>query len=112
MSGYEESGYEVAKQAIPLPDLEPFIGCIEQAVDSCVQMLFEDGEISDCCTSADFAHRFALICSESSQPDSKLQKLKDMRQFCQRLQDDPESIPHGHRTTYGGPLEKLMDPFK
>ena len=36
-------------------------------------------------------------------------ELKDMRQFCQRLQDDPESIPHGHRTTYGGPLEKLMD---
>ena len=37
------------------------------------------------------------------------EELEDMRQFCQRLQNDPESIPHGHRTTYGGPLEKLMD---
>lgn len=36
-------------------------------------------------------------------------ELKEMQAFCKRLQQDPESIPEAHRTTYGGPLEALMD---
>ena len=32
-----------------------------------------------------------------------------MRLFCQRLQKEPESIPAEQRSTYGGPLQRLMD---
>ena len=35
--------------------------------------------------------------------------LEEMRLFCQRLQRDPESIPAEQRSTYGGPLQRLMD---
>ena len=35
--------------------------------------------------------------------------LKEMRAFCQRLQKEPKSIPVGQRSTYGGPLQRLMD---
>ncbi len=35
--------------------------------------------------------------------------LGEMQDFCRRLKHDPESIRKAHRTTYGGPLEKLMD---
>jgi hypothetical protein len=36
-------------------------------------------------------------------------ELAEMRDFCNRLRHDPESIPEAHRSTFGGPLEKLMD---
>ena len=35
--------------------------------------------------------------------------IEEMRDFCYRLKNDPESIPEPHRRTYGGPLEKLTD---
>ena len=35
--------------------------------------------------------------------------LEEMRLFCQRLQKEPESIPAEQRSTYGGPLQRLMD---
>ena len=36
-------------------------------------------------------------------------EIKEMRDFCYRLKHDPETIPQHHRSTYGGPLEKLTD---
>ena len=33
----------------------------------------------------------------------------EMRDFCYRLQSEPESIPEHHRSSIGGPLEKLTD---
>ena len=36
-------------------------------------------------------------------------EIEEMRDFCYRLKDDPEPIPQHHRSTYGGPLEKLTD---
>lgn len=33
----------------------------------------------------------------------------EMRDFCYRLQNDPESIPLGERSTVGGPLQRLVD---
>ena len=36
-------------------------------------------------------------------------QVKEMRDFCHQLQHDPESIPEPHRTSIGGPLEKLTD---
>ena len=37
-------------------------------------------------------------------------EIEEMRDFCYRLKDDPETIiPQHHRSTYGGPLEKLTD---
>ena len=35
--------------------------------------------------------------------------LEEMRLFCQRLQKEPESIPAEQRSTYGRPLQRLMD---
>ena len=32
-----------------------------------------------------------------------------MREFCYRLQREPDSIPEHHRSPIGGPLEKLTD---
>ena len=36
-------------------------------------------------------------------------EIEEMRDFCYRLQQAPEEIPQHHRSTYGGPLEKLTD---
>ena len=36
-------------------------------------------------------------------------QVKEMRDFCDQLQNDPESIPEPHRTSIGGPLEQLTD---
>lgn len=36
-------------------------------------------------------------------------EVEEMRDFCYRLQQAPETIPQPHRSTYGGPLEKLTD---
>lgn len=36
-------------------------------------------------------------------------EIEEMRDHCYRLSRDPESIPNHHRSTYGGPLEKLID---
>ena len=35
--------------------------------------------------------------------------IEAMRDFCYRLKNEPESIPKAERSTYGGPLQKLMD---
>ena len=36
-------------------------------------------------------------------------EIEEMRDFCYQLQQTPEKIPQHHRSTYGGPLEKLTD---
>ena len=36
-------------------------------------------------------------------------EVAEMRDFCYRLQSEPESIPEHHRSSIGGPLEKLTD---
>jgi hypothetical protein len=36
-------------------------------------------------------------------------EIAEMQDFCNRLRHNPESIPEAHRTTYGGPLEELID---
>lgn len=36
-------------------------------------------------------------------------EIEEMREFCYRLRDDPESIPEHERSTYGGPLQTLTD---
>ena len=36
-------------------------------------------------------------------------ELDAMRAFCQRLKDDPESLPSHQRTPVAGPLERLVD---
>ncbi|MBV7327449.1 phytanoyl-CoA dioxygenase family protein [Chloroflexi bacterium TSY] len=36
-------------------------------------------------------------------------ELSEMRKFCYRLKDDPESLPKHMRTPIAGPLEKLVD---
>ena len=36
-------------------------------------------------------------------------ETREMREFCVRLRNEPESIPEGHRTSIGGPLERLID---
>ena len=36
-------------------------------------------------------------------------EIEEMREFCYRLKNEPESIPPHHRSTYGGPLETLTD---
>ena len=36
-------------------------------------------------------------------------EVSEMRDFCYRLQNDPESIPLSERSTIGGPLQKLVD---
>ena len=36
-------------------------------------------------------------------------ELEEMRAFCYRLKDDPESLPEHMRTPMAGPLEKLVD---
>ncbi len=36
-------------------------------------------------------------------------EVEEMRDFCYRLKRTPETIPSLHRSTYGGPLEALMD---
>lgn len=35
--------------------------------------------------------------------------LQEMRDFCMRLRNEPESIPEHERSTLGGPLQKLSD---
>jgi hypothetical protein len=35
--------------------------------------------------------------------------IEEMRDFCYRLQEQPESIPENERSTVGGPLQKLTD---
>ena len=32
-------------------------------------------------------------------------EIRDMRDFCYRLKQDPNSIPASERSTYGGPLQ-------
>ena len=36
-------------------------------------------------------------------------EVDEMRDFCYRLKKSPESIPEHHRSSIGGPLEKLTD---
>ena len=36
-------------------------------------------------------------------------ELEEMRAFCYRLKDRPESLPEHERTPIAGPLEKLLD---
>src|ERR1044071_878886 len=36
-------------------------------------------------------------------------EIEEMRDFCYRLQEHPESIPEHERSTVGGPLQKLTD---
>src|SRR5687767_6782587 len=36
-------------------------------------------------------------------------ELQPMREFCYRLKQEPESIPPHHRSSIGGPLERLVD---
>ena len=36
-------------------------------------------------------------------------EIEEMREFCYRLKRDPSSIPEHHRSTIGGPLQKLTD---
>lgn len=36
-------------------------------------------------------------------------EVVEMREFCYRLQREPESIPEPHRSSIGGPLERLTD---
>lgn len=36
-------------------------------------------------------------------------EIEEMRDHCYRLKNEPESIQDIHRSTYGGPLEKLID---
>ena len=36
-------------------------------------------------------------------------EVVEMREFCYRLQSEPESIPEHHRSSIGGPLERLTD---
>ena len=36
-------------------------------------------------------------------------EVAEMRDFCYRLKKSPESIPEHHRSSIGGPLEKLTD---
>ena len=35
--------------------------------------------------------------------------ISEMREFCYRLENEPESIPLSERSTVGGPLQKLID---
>ena len=37
------------------------------------------------------------------------QRISEMRDFCYRLRNDTDSIPIPHRSSIGGPLERLTD---
>ena len=37
------------------------------------------------------------------------QDIREMRDFCYQLHQDPESVPEHQRCTIGGPLQKLTD---
>ncbi len=36
-------------------------------------------------------------------------EIEEMREFCYKLKDAPETLPEHHRSSYGGPLEGLTD---
>lgn len=36
-------------------------------------------------------------------------EIAEMKAFCYRLRDEPQSIPEAHRSSIGGPLERLID---
>ncbi|HRW05046.1 MAG TPA: phytanoyl-CoA dioxygenase family protein [Caldilineaceae bacterium] len=61
MNSYQQDGYLLVKQAIPLHDLQPFQACIVRQVDAHAQALLAEGKITSLHKDAPFGKRLAAL---------------------------------------------------